>query len=170
MVLIIWSDEMCAYIRTDFNEHLLCDLIVFSYYLATVLSNYYPWFDILKLYVKWKITGRQKQQITNDWANYTLAFQSNCCFISLPASVHLSVRLSVCLSVLKRYLVRKTILQRFELESPNLHQTCMLGQSRQVLKMGVADLRGHLGVSKSGVGLSVNWYMTLYDQFLYSSS
>ena len=48
-----------------------------------------------------------------------------------------SVRPSVCLFVCKLYLVRTITRHRFELESPNLHQTCILGYSRLVLKMEV---------------------------------
>ena len=59
--------------------------------------------------------------------------------LSLPASVRLSVRPSV-LSVRKLYLVRTITRHIFELESSNLHQTCILGYSRLVLKMEVIDL------------------------------
>ena len=54
-------------------------------------------------------------------------------------SVHPSVR--------KLYLVRTITRHRFVLESPNLHQTCILGYSRLVLKMEVIDLdlHGHFG-------------------------
>ena len=59
------------------------------------------------------------------------------------ACVCLSIHLSVC----KHYLVRMITRHRFELESPNLHQTCILGYSQLVLKMGVIDLyvQGHFG-------------------------
>ena len=42
-------------------------------------------------------------------------------------------------------LVRAVTRHRFGLESPNLHQTCILGYSRLVLKIGVVDfdLQGH---------------------------
>ena len=54
-------------------------------------------------------------------------------------------RQSVCLSARKLYLVRTITLPRFELESPHSHQTCILGYTQQVLKMGVIDLQDHLG-------------------------
>ena len=41
---------------------------------------------------------------------------------------------SVCPSVRKLYLVRTITLHKFELESPNLHQTCILQYSRLILK------------------------------------
>ena len=51
------------------------------------------------------------------------------------------LRLSICLSVRpsvrKLYLVRTITRHRFELESPNLLQTCILGYSQMVLKMEV---------------------------------
>ena len=43
--------------------------------------------------------------------------------LSLPASVHPSVRLFVC----KLYLGRTVTRHRFELESQHLHQTCIMG-------------------------------------------
>ena len=67
---------------------------------------------------------------------YPLAFQAEG-VLSLPASVHLSV----C----KLYLVRMITRHKFELESPNLHQTCIMGYSRLVLKMEVIDRQGHFG-------------------------
>ena len=59
--------------------------------------------------------------------------------LSLPPSARLSVR--------KLYLVRTITRHRFELKSPNLLQTCVLGYSRLVLKMEVIDLdlQGHFG-------------------------
>ena len=67
--------------------------------------------------------------------------------MSLPASVCLSICLSVCLYVRKLYLVRMITCHRFELESPNLHQTCIVWYSLLVLKMEVIDLepQGHFG-------------------------
>ena len=61
---------------------------------------------------------------------YPLDFQAKE-VLSLPASV----RLSVCLSV------------NFQLESPNLHQICIMGYSWLVLKIGVIDFdhKGHFG-------------------------
>ena len=55
--------------------------------------------------------------------------------------------LSVCLSVRKLYVVHTITRDRFELESPNLHQTYIVGYSRLVLKMEVIDLdlQGHFG-------------------------
>ena len=78
---------------------------------------------------------------------YLLAFQAEG-VLSLPASVHLSVRPSVFLSVRpKLYLVRTITHHRFGLESPNLHQTCILEYSQLVLKTEVIDLdlQGHFG-------------------------
>ena len=63
--------------------------------------------------------------------------------LSLPASVRLSVRQPV-----RKLSVVSTITHhRFELESPNLLQTCTLRYSQLVLKMGVidCDLQGHFG-------------------------
>ena len=67
-----------------------------------------------------------------------LAFQAEG-VLSLPASVRLSVR--------KLYLVCTITRHKFELESPNVHQTCILGYSQLVLKMEVIDLdlQGHFG-------------------------
>ena len=48
--------------------------------------------------------------------------------------------LSVCLSVCKLCLLCVITRHRFGLESPNVHQTWILGYSRQVLKMEVIDL------------------------------
>ena len=44
-------------------------------------------------------------------------------------------------------LVRMITHHKFELGSPNSHQTCILGYSRLVLKMEVIahDIQGHLG-------------------------
>ena len=62
------------------------------------------------------------------------------------ACVCTSVCPSVRPSVRKLYLVRAITRHRFELESPNLHQTCILGYSRLVLKMVIdLDLQGHFG-------------------------
>ena len=57
---------------------------------------------------------------------------------------------SVRLSVRKLYLVRTITRHKFELELPNLHQTCIMGYSRLVLKIEVIDLdlqnlQGHFG-------------------------
>ena len=59
----------------------------------------------------------------------------------------LSISLSVCPSVCKLYLVRTITHHKFELESSNLHQTCIMGYSQLILKMGVIDLdfQGHFG-------------------------
>ena len=61
--------------------------------------------------------------------------------------LHLSVRPSVHLSVRKLYLVRTITRHKFELELPNLHQTCIMGYSRLLWKIGVIDLdlQGHFG-------------------------
>ena len=52
---------------------------------------------------------------------------------------------SVCPSVRELYLVCMITHHIFELESPNLYQTCFLGYSQLVLKIGVIDLdlQGH---------------------------
>ena len=57
------------------------------------------------------------------------------------------LRLSVRLSVRKLYLVRTITCHRFELESSNLHQTCILEYPQLVLQMEVIDLdlQGHFG-------------------------
>ena len=57
------------------------------------------------------------------------------------------LRLSVCPSVCKFYLVRTIARHRFVLELPNLHQTCILGYSHLIFKIGVIDLdlHGHFG-------------------------
>ena len=54
----------------------------------------------------------------------------------LRLSVCPSVCLSVSTSVCKLYLIRVVTRNRFELESPNLHQLCILGLFRSVLKLG----------------------------------
>ena len=61
--------------------------------------------------------------------------------------LRLSIYPSDCRSVRKLYLVRMITHHRFELESPNLHQTCIIGYSWLVLKMKVIDLelQGHFG-------------------------
>ena len=58
-----------------------------------------------------------------------------------------SVPPSACLSVRKLYLVRTITRHRFELESPNWHQTCIMEYSQLVLKMEVIDLdpQNHFG-------------------------
>ena len=73
---------------------------------------------------------------------YPLAFQAEMLF-SLPTSDCLSIWLSLC----KPYLVRTITCHRFELESSNLHQTCIMGYSQSVLKMEVIhlDLQGNFG-------------------------
>ena len=61
--------------------------------------------------------------------------------------LHPSVCLSVSPSVYKLYLVRMITRHRFELESPNLNQTCIMAYSQLVFKMEVIDLdlQGHFG-------------------------
>ena len=73
---------------------------------------------------------------------HPLAFQAEG-VLSLPASVCLSVRLSVR----NLFLVCAITRHRFGIESPNLHQTCILGYSRLVLKMEVIEfgLQVHFG-------------------------
>ena len=53
------------------------------------------------------------------------------------------------------WLVRPITFNRFELESPNLHQICILGFSQLVLKMGGIDfdLQGHLAISTHKKGI-----------------
>ena len=50
--------------------------------------------------------------------------------------------------VRKLYFVRTITHRRFELESPNLHQICILGYCRLLLKMEAIDLdpQGHLAI------------------------
>ena len=43
----------------------------------------------------------------------------------------------------------------FELESPNLHQICILGFSHLILKMGVLDLQGQLAISTQETAFKV---------------
>ena len=70
---------------------------------------------------------------------------------ALPASVCLYVRpsihLSSCPSAHKLYFVRMITHHRFELESPDVHQTCIMGYSQLILKLRVIDLdlQGHFG-------------------------
>ena len=75
-------------------------------------------------------------------AFYPLTFQAEW-VLSLPSSVRLAARPSVC----KLYLVRTITRHKFELESSNFHQTCIMGYSWVVLKMEVIDLelQGHFG-------------------------
>ena len=65
----------------------------------------------------------------------------------LRLSVCPSFRPSIPLSVHKLYLVRMLTHHKFELESPNLHQTCIMGYSWLVLKIRAIDhdLQGHFG-------------------------
>ena len=57
------------------------------------------------------------------------------------------LRPSVCPSVRQLYLLRTINRHKFELESPNLYQTCILWYSGLVLKIGIIDLdlQGHFG-------------------------
>ena len=73
---------------------------------------------------------------------YPTAFQAEG-VLSLPTSVGPFV----CPSVRELSLVRTITRHIFELESPNVHQTCIPGYSRLVLKIGVIDLdlQGHYG-------------------------
>ena len=57
-----------------------------------------------------------------------------------------SVHPSVCPSVHKLHLVFMIPHQRFDLESPILHQTCIVGYSQLVLKIGVLDLQCNLAI------------------------
>ena len=59
--------------------------------------------------------------------------------------MRLSVSPSARPSARKLYFVRTITRHRFELESPNLHQSCIMGYSRLVLKIEVIDLdlEGH---------------------------
>ena len=78
---------------------------------------------------------------------YPLAFQAEG-VLSLPASVRLSVR---------PHPVRMITRHKFELESPNLHQICIQGYSRLVLKMEVIDLdlQVHLAFSTHKTAFNV---------------
>ena len=67
-------------------------------------------------------------------------------------AVHLASPDQICntdvrLFVREFYFVRTITRHRFELESPNLHQTCIMGYSQLVLKIEVIalDLQGHFG-------------------------
>ena len=66
---------------------------------------------------------------------YPLDFQAEW-ILSLPASACPSARPSVC----KLDLVRMITYHRFEVESPILHQTCIMEYSQLVLKMEIIDL------------------------------
>ena len=81
-------------------------------------------------------------QTTFSNAFYSLAFHAER-VLSLPVSVRPSVRLSVR----KLYFVCTITRHRFELESQNLHQACIMGYSRLVLKIGIIefDLQIHFG-------------------------
>ena len=68
-------------------------------------------------------------------AFYPLTFQAEG-VLSLPSSVRLAARPSVC----KLFLVRTITRHKIELESSNFHQTCIMGYSWVVLKMEVIDL------------------------------
>ena len=83
---------------------------------------------------------------------YPLAFKTKG-VLSLPASVHSSVQLSIH----KLYFVHLITHQRFELESPNLHQACILGYSELILKIGVIDInfQGHLAISSPRNGIQL---------------
>ena len=65
------------------------------------------------------------------------------CFMAAEIKFSKDVRLSVH----KLYLVRTITRQRFELESPNLYQTCIVGYFQLVMKTGVIDLdlKGNFG-------------------------
>ena len=68
-------------------------------------------------------------------------------FMSWPFRLNGYCRLSVCPSVCKLLLVSTITRHRFELESPNLHQTCIMGYFQLLLNMETIDLhlQGHLG-------------------------
>ena len=65
---------------------------------------------------------------------YPLVFQEEGVFL-LPAPVHLYVCPSICLFVHKLYFVHMITPHKFELESPNLHQTCIMGFFQLVIKI-----------------------------------
>ena len=92
------------------------------------------------------------------WYTYVAALYMNFITSFLPlglssrrgivvACVFPSVRPSVNPSVRKLYHVRTITCHRFELKSPNLHQTCILGYSRLLLRIGLIDLdlQGNFG-------------------------
>ena len=88
-----------------------------------------PILFIFSWFTYWQFTCLQRQGI------FTLRpFRPKGCRGCLHPSVRPSVRLSV------NYLVRTITHHIFELESPNLHQTCILGYSQLVLKILVIDL------------------------------
>ena len=87
----------------------------------------------------WRRTGAISLSFFIPWPFRPKGY-CRCLRLSVCPSVRPSVRLSVRLSVHKLYLVRAIIRHRFELESPNLHQICILGYPRLVLKMEVIDL------------------------------
>ena len=57
------------------------------------------------------------------------------------------LRLSICPSVRQLYLICTRTRHRCEMESPNLHQACIMGYSQLLLKMEIIDLdlQGNFG-------------------------
>ena len=74
------------------------------------------------------------------------------------AACFMAAEIKFSKDVRKLHFVRTITRHRFELKSPNLHQTCILGYSWLVLKKEVIDLdlQGHFGHFVSVV-LSVYW-------------
>ena len=100
----------------------------------------------------------QNTKLHLNWYSYlemSLDFQADW-VSSLPASV----RPSVCPYLSKLYVVRMITRHKFEIESPNLNQTCISGYTRLVLKKGVIDidLHGHMAISTQN---SRKWHSTL---------
>ena len=113
----------------------------------------------LMIYEKWHcIDGIHVMQRYRDITDTFKNFQgrSESCYkkymllftpLAIQAWWILSVPASVCQSVRELSLVCTITSHIFELESPNLHQTCILRYSQLVLQIGVIDfdLQGHFG-------------------------
>ena len=157
-------NEMADILRTVFLQCVLFDQI---FELLDVKIMWSPiksksaWFQLMAWHRRRVIIWSNDNTLTDCWTQrstfYPLALQAEG-VLSLPASVRLSVRPSVRPSVREFWLVRTITRHRFELESPNLHQTCILGYSQLVLKMEVIDLDlqgrfGHFDLKFLGIRL-----------------
>ena len=86
-------------------------------------------------------TCKRKHLSTETWGLYSNPIWWNCCLLPLGLSGQRAIVIArVCLSVCTLYFVCMIIGHRFELKSPNLHQTCILGYSHLVLKMVVIGI------------------------------
>ena len=107
--------------------------------------------DLLTIWIiSWTMLEIQPfrgQQLWRRTRNFLLIFTLLAFQAKGVMSLPVSVRLSVGPSIRKLYLVRTKTHAKFKLESPNLHQTCILWYSWLVLKMEVIDpdFQGHFG-------------------------